>query len=236
LVELFRGQITVHSQTGCGTSFCFSVELQLPNPHSSLICSQEFLPRVTTQALLRSVVTREPARVLVASQSIRFSAIITSLLSSIGFIRHTLFTYTGKDTLETEYGKLQGLDNYNAILLYCVDGEDAHDIAELMSQLGGNAVQVVVVCPSLTQPLRKKLTSLGIRHISPPISEAKLRRYLAAMLFSEVDGEHKVWTPKANEIPKIEFPLPTNGDDPEKSAASVQVLAVEVFVCMLWEN
>eukprot|EP00026_Physarum_polycephalum_P005974 Phypoly_transcript_06013.p1 GENE.Phypoly_transcript_06013~~Phypoly_transcript_06013.p1 ORF type:complete len:601 (+),score=120.87 Phypoly_transcript_06013:116-1804(+) len=225
LVELFNGNITVQSQTGCGTSFRFSVELQLPNPHSSLSYSHEFLPRITTHALLRNVVTREPARVLVASQSVRFSAVITSLLSTIGFVRHTVFTYTGKETLEGEYGKLQGLDNYNAVLLYCLDGNDAQEIAELITNLG-NSTQVVVICPSLTQALRKKLTSLGIRHLSPPLSEAKLRRYLAALLFSEVDQEHKIRTPKASEIPKIEFPPPKKGESPEKSV-SVQVLAVE---------
>lgn len=92
-----------------------------------------------------------------------------------------------------------GTDRYEAVLLYCTDGEDAHERALSMRQLSDN---VVVVCPGLTQPLRKRLTSLGLRHYTPPLSEGKLRRFLAALLFTAVCSKYlsKIVHIKSSEI------------------------------------
>ena len=224
LVELFKGTINVGSQIGGGTSFRFSVELQLPTITSSLSVSQEFLPRITTQSVLRNVFPREAARVLVASQSARFSSLITSLLGSVGFLNCTLLSYTSRDTLAKEYGEMQGRTSFDAILLYCNDGADAVDTTQLVVKLT-DVLQLVVVSPSLTQPIRKKLTSLGIRHLGPPLSEAKLRRYLAAVLFSSEQDDESGRTPRIGQSPRIALPSPKKHESQQRSTT---VLAAEV--------
>lgn len=227
LVELFGGNIKVLSQINQGTAFSFTIQLQVPSPTSSLKLSREILPRITTQKVLKigNIIPHDPAHLVVLSDSPHFTKAASSYLEAIGFITITIVEYTTIADLEAAVKRLNTGPQVKAVLLYCTKAEDIMTTGSITKQI--NALDIVLISPGLSQPTRRSLVSVGIRHLSPPLSEAKLRRYLATLLFSNSNNEEKV-DDKVYKEPEdnMRQPLLEAVSDIEKRN-TVNVLAVE---------
>lgn len=235
LVELFHGRIQVRSMVGYGTSFYFSIKLQVPSPSSSLHLSPQFLPRISTQSILKlgNISPREPANIVILSDSPDFVKVANNFLRTIGFLKISLLEYRSMKELEEVSQNLTRGPRVGAVLLYCTSGETI-EAKGLMAKNLSLSDNIVLISPGLTQPIRKNLVSMGIRHLSPPLSEAKLRRYLASLLFSsdvEEDGNNlnkSAGTDKASLLEGTPESSDTCIAKEKQQNRTINVLAVEV--------
>lgn len=231
LVELFHGRVQVRSIVDHGTSFYFSIQLQVPSPNSSLHLSPEFLPRISTRKILKAeqISQREPAKIAVLSDSPEFTKAANNFLNTIGFVTISVLEYTSTNELEGALKRLNNGPRVGAVLLYCSHAEtiEARGLLTKNLFLGEN---IVLISPGLTQPIRKNLASIGIRHLSPPLSEAKLRRYLASLLFSSDTEEDRNTIKNSGEVERQLESAPessTKSVPKEKQIRTMNVLAVE---------
>lgn len=196
--------------------------------------SRELLPRITTQSVLKTGnnIPHDPAHLVVLSDSPDFTKAASNFLQAIGFITISIVEYTSTKNLEDAIKSINIGPRVKAVLLYCTRAESIENTGSMAKQI--NTSDIVLISPGLSQPTRKTLASMGIRHLSPPLSEAKLRRYLASLLFSpnnNNEGEDKTAPKNAEDVvqrPLLEAPAETCISKEKPQNKTVNVLAVEV--------